>query len=98
MLFVDFEQPNRLRVNGVATVDGRSALPSSRARRWWSSADDAGVPQLRAYIHKMPQLVERSAFVPLPQATPPIPDWKRMTWAQDYLPEADPARGSEPIG
>jgi hypothetical protein len=43
------------------------------------------------------QLVERSAFVPHTDEQPPIPDWKRMTWAQDRLPEGDPARDADPI-
>ena len=47
--------------------------------------------------HKM-ALVERSAFVRRARTEPPVPDWKRMTWAQDYLPAADPARAEEPLG
>ena len=43
------------------------------------------------------QFVERSPFVPEPDVAPPIPDWKRMTWAQEYLPEHDPARNAEPL-
>jgi hypothetical protein len=54
-------------------------------------------PNCNRYIHRM-QLVERSAFVPTSRAPVPIPDWKRMTWAQDQLPEGDPARDAEPIG
>ena len=53
-------------------------------------------PNCSRYIHKM-HLVERSKFVPKPDVEAPIPDWKRMTWAQDYLPERDPARGVEPL-
>jgi uncharacterized protein len=48
-------------------------------------------PNCPRYIHKR-QLVERSPFVPEPNVAPPIPDWKRMEWAQEYLPEHDPAR------
>ena len=98
MLFVDFEQPNRLRVNGVATVDADDPLRAefTGATLVVRVRTTQVFPNCGRYIHKM-QLVERSAFVPRPQAAPPIPDWKRMTWAQDYLPEADPARASEPI-
>jgi hypothetical protein len=53
-------------------------------------------PNCSRYIHKM-QTVERSSFVPKPNVEAPIPDWKRMTWAQEYLPENDPARAAEPI-
>jgi predicted pyridoxine 5'-phosphate oxidase superfamily flavin-nucleotide-binding protein len=98
MLFVDFEQPNRLRVNGAATVDeddpvrgefaGAALVVRVRTTHVF--------PNCGRYIHRM-QLVERSKFVPQPNADAPIPDWKRMTWAQEYLPEADPARAADPI-
>jgi hypothetical protein len=41
--------------------------------------------------------VERSPFVPHADVDAPIPDWKRMTWAQDQLPDDDPARDADPI-
>ena len=98
MLFVDFEQPNRLRVNGTATVDeddpfldvfpGATLIVRVRATHVF--------PNCGRYIHTM-KPVERSKFVPRPDEDTPVPDWKRMTWAQEYLPEADPARGAEPI-
>jgi predicted pyridoxine 5'-phosphate oxidase superfamily flavin-nucleotide-binding protein len=98
MLFIDLEQPNRVRVNGIASVDPEDPL----------LADMTGAvlvvrvqttqvfPNCSRYIHKM-KLVERSAFVPRQQVETPIPDWKRMTWAQEYLPEHDPARATEPL-
>ena len=49
MLFIDFEQPNRLRVNGVATVDEddplRAEFDGRDARR--ASAHHAGVSELQ---------------------------------------------------
>jgi uncharacterized protein len=48
-------------------------------------------PNCPRYIHKY-SLVERSRFVPRPQADTPVPDWKRMDWACDVLPADDPAR------
>jgi predicted pyridoxine 5'-phosphate oxidase superfamily flavin-nucleotide-binding protein len=98
MLFIDFEHPNRVRVNGTASVDPDDPL----------LADMTGAvlvvrvrttqvfPNCSRYIHKM-RLVERSTFVPREQVETPIPDWKRMTWAQEYLPEHDPARAAEPL-
>jgi predicted pyridoxine 5'-phosphate oxidase superfamily flavin-nucleotide-binding protein len=99
MLFVDFEQPNRLRVNGVATVDEQDPLVSefAGAKLVVRVRTTQVFPNCGRYIHKL-QLVERSAFVPRAETEPPIPDWKRMTWAQDYLPEDDPARATDPIG
>ena len=98
MLFIDFENPNRVRVNGVATVDSddplRAEMPGAtlvvRVRT------TQVFPNCSRYIHQM-KLVERSKFVPKPEVEAPIPDWKRMTWAQEYLPESDPARAAEPL-
>jgi predicted pyridoxine 5'-phosphate oxidase superfamily flavin-nucleotide-binding protein len=98
MLFIDFEQPNRLRVNGIATVDENDPLtPTIAGAIAIVRVHTTQVfPNCSRYIHKM-HTVERSPFVPEPEHAPPIPDWKRMTWAQDYLPERDPARNAEPI-
>jgi hypothetical protein len=99
MLFIDFEHPNRLRVNGVATVDPddplRETMPGAIAVVRVRTTQV--FPNCSRYIHTM-QLVERSKFVPRAATEPPIPDWKRMTWAQPYLPEQDPARAAEPLG
>ncbi len=99
MLFIDFENPNRLRVNGVASLDEHDPLLASfpgavlvvRVRT------TQVFPNCGRYIHTM-QLVERSKFVPRAQHETPIPDWKRMTWAQEYLPHDDPARTADPLG
>jgi predicted pyridoxine 5'-phosphate oxidase superfamily flavin-nucleotide-binding protein len=98
MLFVDFENPNRLRVNGVATVDdGDPLLPTMPGAILVVRVRTTHVfPNCSRYIHKM-QLVERSKFVPEPEVEAPIPDWKRMEWAQEYLPENDPARDAETL-
>ena len=75
-----------------------AAAPSSPARRSWCACGrrrcsrTAGVTSTRCSWSSA--RVRAAARRP----TPPIPDWKRMTWAQEYLPEADPARASEPIG
>jgi predicted pyridoxine 5'-phosphate oxidase superfamily flavin-nucleotide-binding protein len=98
MLFVDFEQPNRIRVNGVASVDEHDPLVDTfpGALMVVRVRTTQVFPNCSRYIHRM-QMVERSKFVPKPNADVPIPDWKRMTWAQEYLPEHDPARTADPI-
>jgi predicted pyridoxine 5'-phosphate oxidase superfamily flavin-nucleotide-binding protein len=95
MLFIDFENPNRLRVNGVATVDDDDPLlPTMPGAILVARVRTTHVfPNCSRYIHKL-QLVERSPFVPEPEVEPPIPDWKRMEWAQEYLPDHDPARNA----
>lgn len=98
MLFIDFEHPNRVRVNGVASVDRDDPLRAEMA----GAALVVRVrttqvfPNCSRYIHKL-QLAERSEFVPRPDVEAPIPDWKRMSWAQDQLPASDPARAAEPL-
>jgi predicted pyridoxine 5'-phosphate oxidase superfamily flavin-nucleotide-binding protein len=98
LLFVDFEHPNRLRLNGVATVDPDDALIATFAGAVLVVRVEATqvFPNCGRYIHTM-QLVERSHFVPRPDTEPPIPDWKRMRWSQDQLPEHDPARAAPPL-
>lgn len=98
MLFMDFEQPNRLRVNGVATVDLDDPLLGSMpgAILVVRVRTTHVFPNCSRYIHKM-KLIEHSHFVPEPNVTPPVPDWKRMAWAQEFLPERDPARDAETL-
>jgi predicted pyridoxine 5'-phosphate oxidase superfamily flavin-nucleotide-binding protein len=92
LLFIDFTDPNRLRVHGEAHVSADDPLLES-----WVGAqlvirvDVTEVfPNCPRYIHEM-QLVERSRFVPRGDP-PPIPDWKCAPWAIDALPANDPAR------
>jgi hypothetical protein len=35
--------------------------------------------------------VKRSRFVPKSECETPVPQWKRSEWANDVLPEGDPA-------
>jgi uncharacterized protein len=98
MLFIDFEHPNRLRLNGIASVDLDDPLRADMtgAALVVRVRTSHVFPNCSRYIHEM-KLVERSKFVPKPEVEAPIPDWKRMTWAQDYLPGNDPARAAEPL-
>jgi len=93
LLFVDFEQPNRLRVNGQASIaendpllgdfEGAQLVVRVRATRIF--------PNCPRYIHKM-TLVEASRYVPRPGQTPPVPKWKRFEAFCDVLAHDDPAR------
>lgn len=98
MLFIDFERPNRVRVNGVASVDEDDPLlvemPGAIlvARVHTTHV----FPNCSRYIHTM-KLVERSKFVPKAAVDAPVPDWKRMAWAKEYLSAADPARATDTL-
>jgi hypothetical protein len=96
LLFIDFEKPKRLRVNGTATVSaddplmplvhGAQAIVRVRAHHIF--------PNCPRYIHKM-QLVESSPYLPAEGLTPPIPAWKSFEIFKDYLAKGDPARDGE---
>ena len=93
LLFIDFERPNRLRVNGRATIaegdplleafPGAQLVVRVRATRIF--------PNCPRYIHRM-SLVEPSPFSPRAGYTPPVPKWKRFEAFCDVLPKDDPAR------
>jgi uncharacterized protein len=93
MLFIDFENQKRLRVNGVAEIDsGASVAPPYPEAQFVVRVSVRQIfPNCPRYIHKMCK-VEPSKFVPRPAVETPVPGWKRMEWASDVLPAGDPAR------
>jgi predicted pyridoxine 5'-phosphate oxidase superfamily flavin-nucleotide-binding protein len=95
LLFVDFtaQRPSRLRLNGVASVDEADPLAAAYpgAQIVVRVRATQVFPNCPRYIHRM-ALVERSRFVPQAGQEPPVPDWKRTSWACDVLPADDPAR------
>ncbi len=92
LLFVDFERPSRLRLNGIASIDPDDPLLADYERAQFVVRVRAThvFPNCPRYIHKL-ELVERSRFVPRAASEPPVPDWKRREWARDVLPAGDPA-------
>jgi predicted pyridoxine 5'-phosphate oxidase superfamily flavin-nucleotide-binding protein len=93
LLFIDFQNQWRLRLNGVASIDPEDALvdqyPEAQLVVRINVREVFG--NCPRYVHKM-QLVERSRFVPHADCQTPVPDWKRDDWASDVLPPNDPAR------
>ena len=96
LLFIDFENQKRLRINGIAEIAPAEAAdpPYPEAQFIVKVCVRQVFPNCPRYIHKM-QLVERSRFVPRRMLRTPVPGWKRMEWAADALPAADPARVPE---
>jgi predicted pyridoxine 5'-phosphate oxidase superfamily flavin-nucleotide-binding protein len=92
MLFIDFEQAQRLRLNGTASIDESDPLMGDYAGAQFVVRVTVRevFPNCPRYIHRY-QLVERSHFVPRPGTETPVPDWKRSSLARDVLPEGDPA-------
>ena len=87
LLFIDFEQPRRLRVNGLASVvaddplhdafTGAQLVVRVRATHIF--------PNCPRYIHRM-QPAEPSPYVPRLGVEPPVPAWKRFEMFSDVLP------------
>jgi uncharacterized protein len=96
LLFIDFESPKRVRVNGDARIEPADSVdpPYAGAQFVVKVAVRQVFPNCPRYIHKK-GAVERSEFVPRPGVKPPVPKWKRMEWACDVLPMNDPAREKE---
>ena len=93
LLFIDFQDQKRLRLNGVARMESTDAVTPAylEAQFVVKVAVRQVFPNCPRYIHKM-HLVERSQFVPQPTIETPVPGWKRMDWARGALPAGDPAR------
>jgi len=90
LLFLDFETPKRLRVNGSARiiVDDplRADFPGSVFIVRFTA--EKIFPNCPRYIHKM-QLVEYSTYAPRADYTPPVPAWKSNDSYRDALPARD---------
>jgi predicted pyridoxine 5'-phosphate oxidase superfamily flavin-nucleotide-binding protein len=96
LLFIDFANQWRMRVNGVATIAADDPLMAAypEAQFIVRVRTRQVFPNCPRYIHKM-QLVERSRFVPHAACATPIPDWKQGEWVADVLPANDPARHAD---
>lgn len=97
LLFIDFEQPQRLRVNGTAEVladdpllaqyPGAELLVRIGVRQIFGNCPRY-VPTLR--------FVADSAHLPRADSEPPIPQWKTRPIWREVLPADDPARRASP--
>jgi hypothetical protein len=91
MLFIDFESPKRLRVNGSASLDDEDPLLAEfpGAQILVRVQAEAIFPNCPRYIHRM-QMVESSVYTPRRDHVPPEPGWKSNPNFRDVLP---PKRG-----
>ncbi len=90
LLFVDWERPARLRVNGVVSISADDVL-----RIGWQGAQlvvrlavHQVFPNCPRYIPRM-QVLERSPYAPGPDREPPRPGWKDDPRFRDALPARD---------
>lgn len=90
LLFLDFESPRRLRVNGMAEISASDPLLVEFPGAVFIVRVTASkiFPNCPRYVHKM-QLVEYSAYAPRADYVPPVPAWKTFDVFRDALPPRD---------
>lgn len=94
LLFLDFENPKRIRVNGTARIDEGDPLLGEFPGAVFIVRVHAEriFPNCPRYIHKM-QLVEHSTYAPRANYVPPVPAWKTFDAFRDALPPRDRTEG-----
>jgi predicted pyridoxine 5'-phosphate oxidase superfamily flavin-nucleotide-binding protein len=95
LLFINFEERKRLRLNGVAehVEDDPLLAAYPEAQFLWRVRATEVFPNCPRYIHHY-TLVEHSRFVPKSNCETPVPEWKQRDWARDVLAADDPANES----
>ncbi len=90
LLFIDFETPHRLRVQGTATIaQDDPDLDDFPEAQFLVRVTPATVfLNCPRYIHKRVE-VEASKYVPSKDRPTPVPGWKRLDIVQDALPACD---------
>lgn len=90
MLFIDFEKPHRIRVQGKASVSADDPLLS-----YWKEAElvvRVSITELwqncPRYIHRY-QKVKDSRYVPKSECETPVATWKRVNEVSDVISEKD---------
>ena len=96
LLFVDFEKPNRLRVQGTATMSTDDPLMATftEAKYLVRIAVTKVWVNCPRYIHQYTK-VDQSKYVPRPDKETPLASWKRLDMVQDVIQPADKARAQE---
>jgi predicted pyridoxine 5'-phosphate oxidase superfamily flavin-nucleotide-binding protein len=99
MLFIDFETPHRLRVQGVASVDRHDPLLGSYpgADALVRVAVSAIFVNCTRYVHKY-QRVAASQYVPRAGCATPFAEWKRIDVVQEALPPRDAGKTEQAGG
>lgn len=93
MLFISFERPHRLRVQGAASISRDDPMMTQ-----YKEADFIVRVQLSSlwqncprYVHRY-QKVHPSRYVPRADCETPLAEWKRIDGLQDVVPARDVAR------
>lgn len=90
LLFIDFTQPRRLRLQGTANLVTNTALLADypEAQMLVQVELQAIFTNCPRYIHGY-QRTGRSEFVPAAGSETPVPEWKRVDYLQEQLPLKD---------
>ena len=90
LLFIDFQKPHRIRVQGHASIQKNDPLLAD-----YKDAEiivRVGITEIfkncPRYVHKY-QKIQPSKFVPRESEDTPMPDWKRIDVLQESLPLKD---------
>jgi hypothetical protein len=99
LLFIDFENPKRLRVNGLASLHLEDSLMEEfiGAQGVVRVRAELIFPNCPRYIPRM-QVLEASPYVPRAGCEPPVPRWKTFDAFNEVLPGNDPARKNSGSG
>lgn len=90
LLFISFETPNRLRVQGTATISKDPALLAQ-----YKEADFVVTVKLSELWQNCPRYIPKyekvrdSRYVPREHCETPLAEWKRLDLVQDILPATD---------
>lgn len=96
LLFISFERPHRIRLQGRSQVSSDPALLAQ-----YQEAEFVVTVQLSELWQNCPRYIHRyqresqSRYVPVAACETPLAEWKRLEFVQDVLTEADAKRARE---
>jgi hypothetical protein len=90
LLFISFDNPARLRINGSATVERNHPLLKEYPGSVYIVKVTARsvFPNCPRYVHTL-STGELSPYLPREDASPLVPEWKSKPPIVDYLPTRD---------
>ncbi|MBK8019380.1 MAG: pyridoxamine 5'-phosphate oxidase family protein [Betaproteobacteria bacterium] len=99
LLFIDFTTPNRMRVQGEATIDQNDPLLLEFVEAQLVVRVNVTEvwPNCPRYVHRH-EKVSASRYVPRAQCETPLAGWKRIDLVQGDLPMADRGRAEKAGG
>ena len=96
MLFINFSEPNRVRVQGTAKVDMNDDLMMDyvEAQGIVRVTVESIWPNCPRYVHRL-EKVKTSRYVPKKAGETPLAGWKRIDIVQEALPANDQGKAEQ---